>query len=66
MITGILSKGYSSQGVILTMHFYLQPRFRMSGSISLLPTYTSIVWTGINVVVLLVVVIVVIVVVHIW
>jgi len=33
----------------------------MSGTISLLPTYTSMVWTGINVVVVVVLIIIVVV-----
>jgi len=44
--------------VILTRRLYLQTRLRKSGTISLLPTYTSVVWTGINVVAVVAVVVV--------
>ena len=50
--------------MILTRRLYLQTRLRMSGTISQLPTYTSVVWTGINVVVVVVVVVAVVVVVY--
>ena len=43
--------------MILTGHLYLQPRLRKSETISLLPIYTSMVWTGINLAVLVVVVV---------
>jgi hypothetical protein len=49
MGTGVLSKGKIVGDVILTRHFPLQPRLRMSGTISQL-------LTGINVVVVVVVV----------
>jgi hypothetical protein len=55
MGTGILSKGWSVWDVIVTRQLRLQPRLRMSGTISLLPTCTGMLWTGINVVVLVIV-----------
>jgi hypothetical protein len=59
MGTGVLSKGESVRDVILTRHLYLQPGLRMGGTISLLPTCTGMMWTGINVEVVVVVVFVV-------
>jgi hypothetical protein len=49
---------------MLTRHLHLQPVLRMSGTISVLLTCTSIVWTGINLEVVVVVVVVVVVFVH--
>jgi hypothetical protein len=59
MDTWVLSKGKIVGDVILTRHFLLQPRLRMSGTISQL-------LTGINVVVVIVVagVVVFVVVIH--
>jgi len=37
MVTGVLTQGQSGQGVHLTTHFQLVPRFGMSGSIPLHP-----------------------------
>jgi hypothetical protein len=55
MGTGVLSKGWSIWDVILTRQLHLQPRLRMSGTISVLPTCIGILWTGINVVVVVIV-----------
>jgi hypothetical protein len=54
MCTGVLSKGKIVHDVIVTRHFSLQARLRMSGTISLI-------LTGINVVVVIVVVVFVVV-----
>jgi hypothetical protein len=54
MYTGVLSKGKVVRDVIVTRHFSLQPRLRMSGTVSLL-------LTGINVIVVITVVVFVVV-----
>jgi hypothetical protein len=59
MGTGVLSKGKSVQDVILTRHFSLQTRLNISGTIILLRPYSSMVWIGINVIVVAVVFVVV-------
>ena len=51
MGTGILSKGWSVWNVIVTRQLHLQPRLRMNGAVSLLPTCTGMLWTAVNVVV---------------
>jgi len=57
MGTGVLSKGKRIWDVNLTRHFSVQLMLRMCGYISLLLAYSSMVWTGINVVVAVVVVV---------
>ena len=42
--TGVISQGYSSLSVKLTIHLHLVLMLRMSGSIPLLPPYASLVW----------------------
>jgi hypothetical protein len=58
MGTGVLSKGKSVRDVIVTRHLHQQPGLRMGGTISLLPTCTGMMLTGINVQILVVVVVV--------
>ena len=56
-------KGVKCLGCDFDQHLHLQPRLRMRGTISVLPTCTGVVWTGINFEVVIVVVVVVVVVV---
>jgi len=42
--TGVISLGYSSLSVKLNLHLNLVLMLRMSGTIPLLPPYTSLVW----------------------
>jgi hypothetical protein len=60
MGTGVLSKGSSVWDMILTRHLHLQPRLRMIGIISLLPTYNNMLLSGINIVVAVLVIVVVV------
>jgi hypothetical protein len=46
MGTRVLSQESGSQGIKLTIHLHLVPRFRMSGAITLL-LYAIMLWTGI-------------------
>jgi hypothetical protein len=59
-------KGVKCLGCDSDQHLHLEPRLRIRGTISVLRTCTSMVWTGINleVVIIIVVVVVVVVVVH--
>ena len=57
-------KGVKIVGCDSDQHLHLLPRLRMRGTISVLPTCTSMVWTGINLEVVIIVVIVVVFVVH--
>jgi hypothetical protein len=43
---GVLSRVKSGRAVMLTTHFYLVPRLRMSGTKPLLPSYTFMARTG--------------------
>jgi len=55
-------KGVKCLGCDSDQHLHLQPRSRMRGTISVLPTCTGVVWTGINLEVVIIVVVVVVVV----
>jgi len=61
MYNGYFQRGEES-GCDSDQHLHLPPRLRMRGTISVLPTCTSMVCTGINLEVVIVVVVVVVVV----
>jgi hypothetical protein len=42
---GVLSRGYNGRDVMLTSHFHLVQRLRISGAIPLLPLYAFMAWT---------------------
>jgi hypothetical protein len=44
--TRVPSQESGSQGIKLTIHLHLVPRFRMSGAITLLLLYAIMLWTG--------------------
>jgi hypothetical protein len=48
MGTGLLTRRYSSRGVMLTTHHLLEPRLSMSGATPLLPLYAFLAWSGIK------------------
>jgi hypothetical protein len=48
MDTGVLCRGQSGRGMMLTAHLDLELRLRMNGAIPLFPLYAFMVWTGTN------------------